>query len=159
MISFSKNQKITIVGIVVTVLLTVGGWIFVSGTKYAPQNLKDSPGAVQIQGNGNIVNANQFPAPSFNYSVSFLNSTSTGLPLTPEGSPYKSSFNFVITHAPATQITGSIEWKNNIFSSCTLYSGWAQEVDNTGMLESFGNFVCFSTKAITDPGNLFSYNP
>ena len=106
-----------------------------------------------------VINPNPFPPPSFSYSVGFLNATTTGLPLTPPESPYKSSFYAMISHAPATNITGSIIWEQNLFSSCELYSGWSQEVDNNGMLKTSGDMICFSKKPLQDDGKLFKYTP
>jgi hypothetical protein len=53
---FSRNQKITIAGILITSLLAVTGLFFTSGSKFAGQSMQDSPSGIQIQGNGNTVN-------------------------------------------------------------------------------------------------------
>ena len=156
----SRTIQASIIGAAVLIIVTVFTiWTGSNKNKIAVTVTSSNIAIGNNEPVTQIINQNPFPAPSFDYSTSFLNSTDKGLPLTPDGYPYKSSFSISITHAPATNITGSIQWRNDLFSSCSLYSGWSQYVDINGMLRTSGNFVCFSKSPIEDTGNLFQYFP
>jgi hypothetical protein len=62
----TRDQYIGIAAIFVTIILTVIGWQNSKPTiKYEPQTMTNSPGGINIKGDGNTVN--NYPPPKFAY--------------------------------------------------------------------------------------------
>ena len=160
--AIKKYIKKIVIGVVIGVIVTLIVWLLGISDSGEKTNVTVTSSNVAIGNTApvtQILNQNPFPAPSFSYSVSFLNNNKDfGIPPTPKGQ-FKSAFGIMIVHAPATHITGTLQWRN-VFSSCLLGNdNWSQQVNNNGMLNTVNQFVCFSKHPVQDDGNLFQYSP